>query len=123
MNRMAALLLPLALVAARGDDPLAGRIAGPPQECLDLGRVDGPSIIDANTILYRQSGKRVWRAELSAPCPSLEPFSTLIVEVYGRQLCRHDRFRVRSPNSSIPGGFCRFERFVPYDKPPRARSG
>lgn len=123
MIRIAALFLPLALVAARGDDPLAGRVPGPPAQCLELSRVDGPTVIDTRTILYRQSGKRIWRAELSAECPALEPFSTIIAEVYGNQLCRGDRFRVRSPNSIIPSGYCRFERFVPYDKPPTARTG
>lgn len=118
MTRTAALLLPFVLLAAKRDEPLAGRVAGPPAQCIELSRVDGPTIIDTRTILYRQSGKRIWRAELSAACPSLEPFSTIIVDVYGNQLCHGDRFRVRSPNTSIPGGYCRFERFVPYDKPP-----
>lgn len=108
----------LALTAAR-DDPLAGRVPGPATDCIDLDRVDGPDIRDARTILYRQNRGRIWRADLAAACRSLQPFSTIVVEVYGRRLCRNDRFRVRTPDSTILGGYCRFGAFTPFDLPPR----
>ena len=96
----------LALVAAR-DDPLAGRVAGAPARCIDLDRVDGPGIQDDGTILYRQNGRRVWRASVIGACPRLRPFDTLIVEVYGRRLCADDRFRIRGSGTSIASGYCR----------------
>lgn len=110
---LAALALPL---AAAKSDPLAGRVAGPPSNCIDLQRVQGPDIVDSHTILYRQSGKRIWRATPVGNCPALRPISTLIVDVYNDQLCRNDRFRVIEPGSIIPSAYCRFGRFVPYDK-------
>jgi len=123
--RRLALVLALPLLAApamaQREDPLAGRVAGAAQQCLSLGRVRGPDIVDARTIVYRQNGRRLWVTHPVDDCPSLRPgFSTLIVDVAsGDQLCRNDRFRVLSPNSIIPGPFCRFGVFTPYDRPAR----
>lgn len=115
MKRAAlAVALALPLVAARSD-PLAGRVAGPPRDCLEIARVMGPDIVDARTILYRQNGRRIWRAEVVGACPSLRPLTRLIVEPTGAQLCRNDRFRALGPNEIIPSGYCRFGRFTPYD--------
>ncbi|HEX8486603.1 hypothetical protein [Sphingomonas sp.] len=113
----AAALLPLAAAAS---DPLAGRVAGPMQSCLSISRTAAPEIIDGKTILYRD-GARIYRAQIDA-CPGLTTFSTLIVEVYGPQMCRGDRFRAVTLPSSIPSAYCRFRGFVPYTKV-KARTG
>jgi hypothetical protein len=117
----------LALAAAAGGllvaadrDPLAGRVAGPPERCITLGVNDGPSIVDGSTILYRQ-GARLYRTGPRGSCPALRPFNTLIVEVYGGQLCANDRFRVLQPGSSIPSAPCLFTEFTPYTKAPSVR--
>lgn len=117
----AALLLLIALAASTGAkrDPLAGRVAGKPAECISLNTNTSPDIVDQHTILYRETNRRVWRTGPVGACPSLRPLNTLIIDVYGGQLCRNDRFRVLTPNTSIPSGYCRFDRFTPYDKPPR----
>lgn len=110
---LAALALPL--LAAKSD-PLAGRVAGPPARCISLSSVQGPQIIDQNTIAYRQSGKRLWVTHPVGNCYGLRQLNTLIVDVYNSQLCRNDRFRVLETGLSIPGPYCRFGNFVPYDK-------
>ena len=97
--------------AAPGDDDevakaLAGRVPGQAEKCISLSAVQGPQIVDEHTILYRQSGKRVWRTGPVGACPSLRPLETLVVEVWGGQLCRNDRFRVVTPGMSIPSGSC-----------------
>lgn len=124
MRALAVLLLPAALAASTGAkrDPLAGRVAGAPVDCIGLRTNTSPQIVDDRTILYRETERRVWRTGPQGNCPSLRPFTTLIVEVYGAQLCRNDRFRVLEPGSIIPSSICRFDRFTPYDKP-RGRSG
>ncbi len=99
-------------------DALKGRVPGKPQDCISQnGVTQGPQIIDGNTILYRESGKVIWRNELRANCPSLRPYNTLIVEMHGSQLCRNDHFRVLEPGSSIPSGVCLLGSFTPYRKP------
>ncbi|HEU0067165.1 MAG TPA: hypothetical protein VFQ57_08005 [Sphingomonas sp.] len=114
----AAALLPLAAAAS---DPLAGRVAGAPQRCIDNRIADGPNIVDGQTILYRR-GAIVWRTSPVGYCPSLRPFTTLIVEQFGGQTCRNDRFRTIDPTMRIPSAYCRFGDFVPYRKV-KARTG
>jgi hypothetical protein len=104
--------LALPLLGAKSD-PLAGRVAETPANCISLSSMQGPSIVDSHTILYRQ-GARVWKTGPVGACPSLAPFTTLVVDVYGGQLCRNDRFRVITPGMSIPSGYCRFTEFTPY---------
>jgi hypothetical protein len=106
-----ALILPL---AAATSDPLAGRVAGPPQDCIDAS-VGGPTIIDGHSVIYGLSARTLYRAEVES-CPSLRPFTTLVVEMFGSRLCRNDRFRVLEPNSSIPSAYCRFSAFTPYTR-------
>jgi hypothetical protein len=103
--------------AAPRKDPLAGRVAGAPIDCVDQSRLGGPDIIDNRTILYRESLRRIWRNDLEAACPGLRPTATLIVEIYGSQLCRNDHIRAREPGSIIPGPICRLGKFTPYDLP------
>lgn len=103
----------------RDDDlakELAGRAPGKPVDCIDQSRLMGPVIIDERTILYRESGRRVWRNDLPGECRGLRPLSTLIVELYGSQLCRNDHFRTLEPGSTIPSAYCRFGSFTPYDR-------
>lgn len=107
---IAALALPL--LAAKSD-PLAGRVAEAPANCISLTSMQGRSIVDAHTILYTQ-GARVWKTGPVGACPSLAPFTTLVIDVYGGQLCKNDRFRVITPGMTIPSGYCRFTEFTPY---------
>lgn len=95
---------------------LAGRVAGKPTDCIDPQFSDGPQVIDDHTLIYRQ-GRRIWRNDLPAACPSLNPQSTLIISRWGGQLCRNDTFRTIETGSTIPSGICRFGDFTPYDRP------
>ena len=115
--RTAALLAIGLMLAGGKSDPLAGRTAGKPEQCLDLSRINGPQIVDQRTILYTQSGKRIWRTGPVGKCPALRAPATLIVDVYANRLCRNDRFRVVEPGAIIPSAWCRFDAFTPYDKP------
>lgn len=96
---------------------LAGRVAGKPQNCIALSPGDGPEVIDNRTILYRQSGARLWLNRLDQACPSLREEDIVVVESYGGQLCRSDRFQVAGRNGGVPSAFCYFGAFTPYDKP------
>jgi hypothetical protein len=113
----AALTLVLTASTAAKRDPLEGRIAGKPVRCIDA-QLNRPEIVDEHTILYRSTGRRVYRTGPVGACPSLRPLTTLVVDVYGGQLCRNDRFRVITPGLRIPSAYCRFTEFTPYYKPP-----
>lgn len=115
MKALATLALALPLLAAKSD-PLAGRVAGTPQQCVSLNSVSGPDIVNGSTILYRENARRIWRTKPVGGCPGLRPLTRLIVDVRGSDICRNDRFRTLDVNSTIPGAYCRFGDFTPFDK-------
>lgn len=96
---------------------LDGRIAGKAEHCIDQRRVTGPESFGDRTVLYRQSGRRVWINQLRDRCPFLSGDQIIVVETYGLQLCRHDRFAVYTRSSPIPSGYCYLGDFTPYDRP------
>jgi PBP1b-binding outer membrane lipoprotein LpoB len=94
-----------------------GRVAGKPQPCIDTMGIDGPQIVGNNRLIYRQGGKRIFVNELRNECPGLRAIDSIIVtEVYAGQTCRNDRFRVVQRGTTIPGAYCFFGDFVPYDR-------
>lgn len=105
---------------ARADRELAealkGRVPGKPVSCVRADRVNGPQVIDDNTILYRESGVRVWRNDLPDGCPSLHGDPLLVLELHGSEICENDIFRVVDRASSMPMGSCRFGKWTPYSK-------
>lgn len=94
---------------------LDGRVAGKPQDCISSMGTNGPQIIDQRTILYRQGGK-VWRNDLPDSCPGLDDDDLLVIELWGSQMCRNDRFHANDRLSRIPGTSCRLGSFTPYVK-------
>ncbi len=99
-------------VAADLADALKGRTAGSPQRCINASNLEAPRII-GETLVYRQGG-RLWTTRIEEGCPSLAGDPLLVVEVYGSNLCRNDRFRTVPRGASIHGPYCRFGEFVPY---------
>lgn len=102
-------------------DALANRVAGKPVDCIDKSFVDGPQIINDRTIIYRQTGRRVWRNDLPDACRGMRPMDTIVIELWGNQMCENDHFLTVSPASRIPGAICRLGKFTPYDKPAKAK--
>jgi hypothetical protein len=96
---------------------LEGRVAGEPQSCISSSFTNGPQVISDKTLLYRPVGKTVWRNDIIGSCPSLGPNETIVLEIYGGQICANDRFRVINPGVNIPSASCRLGKFVPYKKP------
>jgi len=101
---------------------LGNRIAGTPQNCVDQSRLLGPERVGKRDVIYRQSGRRVWRTTLREDCTGLGGDVILVAETYGTQLCAGDRFQVVNRNSGISFGYCFYGPFVPYDKPAKPRS-
>lgn len=111
-----ALVSTLLVSAAATKDPFAGYVAQAPVDCIDPQFAQGPAIYPPNTIIYRRTERILYRTRPIGTCPALRSDSTLIVEIFGGQLCKHDRFRTREPGDIIPGPVCQFDSFVPYRK-------
>lgn len=96
---------------------LEGRVPGKPENCIWNSRGTSPDIVDDRNILYRQSGARIWRNELADKCTPMRDNDYLVIESYGDQICKFDRFRVVNRNSGAPSAYCILGSFTPYDKP------
>lgn len=111
------LTAPLLMFSLANDDPAKNRVAGTPVDCLsDIDAQAQPRVVDATTIAYSRTDKRIWVTHPEGVCPSLRPMQTLIVERRGARLCRGDRFRTIQATSSVPSGVCHFGAFTPLDK-------
>ena len=115
-------LLPLLLLAACAAGPagqadlsreLGGRSAGAPQNCVPAAAGDSLVARDSQTLVYRR-GDTIWVNRLAAPCPGLNPMSTLVVEVHGSSHCRGDPVRAVEPGRSLPGPICLLGSFTPW---------
>lgn len=97
---------------------LAGHVPGKTSQCIDPKFASGPQVIGHDTLLYREGGT-IWKANVIGPCPSLDDNVTVIVDMWGSQLCKNDKFRVLEPNATIPSAYCRlgsFQQYVPIKK-------
>ena len=80
--------------------------------------MEGPTIVDPRTLLYRRAGT-IFRNDLPEACPALHPDALLVVEMQGIRLCRDDRFHVVDRDSRLPSGACRLGGFTPFRRAPR----
>lgn len=99
---------------------IAGRVAGAPVPCIDANGAPTPQSIDRRTLIYRQSGRRIWVNHLAQDCPFLRGDPILIVEADGGMLCRGTIFHTLPRlQEGIPSAACVLGDFTPYDRPPR----
>ena len=96
---------------------LAGRTAGPPQDCVSIESTSNIRPVDPQTVVVDRGGT-VYVSHLAGACGNLEPTDTLIVETHGSQYCRGDHFRSKPfGGSAVPGPICILGDFVPYRRP------
>jgi hypothetical protein len=105
------------------DAALKDRTPGTPENCLRgfSSQTQSAQIINDHILLYRD-GRRIWRNDLPAACPGLEPDAVLVTEVRSGQLCRNDQiYTLRRGGIGIPGPRCRLGMFTPWSKVKRER--
>lgn len=97
---------------------LSGRIAGPPQRCIDGFRTTGRSQVIGPNILYEE-GRTLWVNHTSGGCESAGRAGYILVtEQRGTsEYCRGDIVKVVTTNGGMFAGSCGFGDFVPYRKP------
>lgn len=133
--KLAASVLPLTLIAACGQvdstpapltekqsallsKQLDGKIAGKPVNCLSDYNTNNIIRVSDSILLYRVSGRLVYRNNLRSSCPGLARDDDIIVsEQFGGQKCRGDIIRLVDRTSGITGGVCSLGEFVPYRAP------
>lgn len=105
--------------AARLEAALEGKVAGEPVNC--VSRYPGSSLtaVSESMLLYRVSGRLIYRNDLIGSCTGLGRGDTLIIKPTGSQYCRGDLARSADlVTGSITGG-CALGSFTPYRTPGR----
>jgi hypothetical protein len=98
---------------------LGGKEAGEPIRCLPAGGRDLQTIrVSDDILLYRQSGRVVYRNDLRGGCPGLaSDRDVMVFRVHGTSSCRGDIFTLVDRTSGIRGGACVLGDFTPYRTP------
>lgn len=98
------------------DKQLGGKIAGEPVLCLNSNSRNYQTIrVSDDILLYRASGKLVYRNNLAGGCPGLErDDDIMVVRSYGTGTCKGDIFHLVDRTSGIRGPSCVFGEFIPY---------
>ena len=96
------------------DKQLAGKVAGKPESCLPLYRSNDMTVIDDNTILYRD-GRTTYVNKPLGGCNGLGNGGyALVTHSVGSQLCRGDIAQVRDVTTGMTIGSCALGDFVPF---------
>ena len=123
MKRMIAAAAALVLVSCAIPQPqeerhgppleLAGRTAGPPQQCVLIDRLSAfrPSDNDPPTLIYG-SGRTIGANSLGSCRFGAD--DVLVTEPIGSNHCRGDIVRSFDRVSRMPGPACILSSFVPY---------
>jgi hypothetical protein len=101
------------------DKQLGGKVAGEPVNCLNSNSRSYQTIrVSDDILLYRASGKLVYRNTLKGSCPGLaRDNDVMVIKSYGTGTCQGDFFHLVDRSSGMRGPTCVFGEFVPYRKP------
>ncbi len=98
---------------------LAGKQAGDPVSCISAFPSSQLIKVSDDILLYRVSGRLVYRNDLSPSCPGLARDDDIVVtRITGSQICQGDIIRLVDRTSGIGGGGCAYGKFTPYRTPP-----
>lgn len=96
------------------DRMLAGKVAGAPARCLPTYRSSDMTVIDEDTILFRD-GRTVYVNRPIGGCNGLGRSGyALVTRSFGSSLCSGDIARVADLTAGITVGSCSLGDFVPY---------
>lgn len=94
---------------------LSGKSPGEPQRCIWLREINGTSIIDQDTILYRVDSQTVYRNEIPGGCPGLQDDRAISTQQPSDvRLCEGESIGVFEPQTGVEYGRCAIGAFVPY---------
>lgn len=97
----------------------AGKVAGPPMQCLQSREMNDMTVIDESTVAYKRGTSIVYISHMQQPCSGLGSGSAVMVtKSFGAaQTCRGDIARMVDPTSRMELGSCVFGEFTPYTVP------
>ena len=98
---------------------LAGKVAQAPMSCLPINRGNDMVRIDDDTVVFRDSSRRVYVNHMRGPCSGLASNSNALVtrEYTSPGPCSGDIARVVDTSARMTVGSCAWGEFVPYVTP------
>ncbi len=100
------------------DRELGGKVAGEPVSCIPGRRAEQTIRVSDDILLYRASGRLVYKNDLRSSCPGLARDQDIIVSnTTGSGPCRGDIIRLVDRVSGITGSSCSLGDFTPYRTP------
>ncbi|WP_176592481.1 hypothetical protein [Sphingobium sp. EM0848] len=96
---------------------LAGKVAGEKTSCVNRESQANLTAISSSVLLYRVSGRLVYRNDLIGSCPGLTRGDTLIIKSWGSQYCRGDIATSADLPTGMVTGSCALGDFTPYRTP------
>ena len=103
----------------RYDMLLSGKVPQPPLSCLPSYRANDMILVDDDTLVFRDSGNRVYVNHMRGPCNGLANSNNALVthEYTGPGPCSGDIARVVDTMTRMDVGSCAWGDFVPYVRP------
>ncbi len=101
--------------AAEAERVAALPATGEARRCLMTRNIQETRMIDARTLLVRESASRWFRVTLPAACPGIGDNRTIVWRSPQHQACAGDPFEVIDPISGITYGACTLGDFQPVD--------
>ncbi|WP_327752547.1 hypothetical protein VVT58_13590 [Sphingobium sp. SJ10-10] len=96
---------------------LAGKVAGEKTSCVNRVSQANLTAISNSVLLYRVSGRLVYRNDLIGSCSGLSRGDTLIIKTWGSQYCRGDMATSADLTTGMVTGNCALGDFTPYRAP------
>jgi hypothetical protein len=98
---------------------LAGKVAGPPVSCLPSFRANDMTVIDEDTVIFKQSSNHLYVAHMAGGCNMLgRPGYALVTRQVGSSgLCHGEIATVVDTRSGFTVGSCVIGDFIPYSMP------
>ena len=97
-------------------EELAGLVAGPPVECVNLRDLRGNRTI-GNVILFDGPGDTKYVNSAGGICPRITQSRAIRTVTPTTQLCRGEIITVFDPTSGMEYGGCGLGEFTPYRRP------
>jgi hypothetical protein len=98
---------------------LAGKVAGPPQNCIPSFQSGSPSLIAPTAVAFTVNPGKVYVSDVAGTgCEGLaNPRYSLVSNSHGSSLCSGDIVQVRDLETGSMVGACSLGAFTPYTRP------
>ncbi len=97
---------------------LAGKVPGPPINCLPSYNTNDTSIIDGHTLGFRIGTETTYIVHLGPGCELLGsgPYALLTRQIGSSEMCRGDIQQVLDTMNHMTVGSCTISEIIPYTK-------